>query len=399
MSIKKFKTAVYFTFILILIIISFQTFKETVQAADNRATVLDVTHSSPGSEVNGSLSVTIEFQDVTEISSVRINFCSIEPFFCFYTTYLNYTGDNTYSGLFQDFGFKTGTTLIYNFDIKYIDDSSDKFPNNSTLNKYDNLFEVAENIYYFTFKVGEITPEDKVSLESEDTSPDIDLVLLGIAFSAGLVAFFSPCNYPMLPSYISYYLGKNDSKNESKSNSLLKGTRAGAITTLGFFTVFGVVGIIVAYIGNESVGIYYGIISIVVGFFLIILGLLMLTKLNLSITLPIKAPAKKGAVSFYLFGLAYAIASLACVFPIFIMIVLTSFSSSSFANGILVFIIYTLGLAIPMMIIAIAVATSKDLILDNLKRLMPYIKKLSAVILILAGIYLIYLQYEYFFAY
>ena len=38
----------------------------------------------------------------------------------------------------------------------------------------------------------------------------MDISLMGFAFTAGLISFFSPCAFPMLPGYISYYFGYNE---------------------------------------------------------------------------------------------------------------------------------------------------------------------------------------------
>ena len=50
----------------------------------------------------------------------------------------------------------------------------------------------------------------------------MNLSLLVFAFTAGLISFFSPCAFPMLPAYISYYLGigKEDEENRFIKNRI-----------------------------------------------------------------------------------------------------------------------------------------------------------------------------------
>lgn len=68
----------------------------------------------------------------------------------------------------------------------------------------------------------------------------VDTVLMQLAFSAGVVTFFSPCSYALLPAYISYYLGRvsGEERNISSLRGALKGVGVGTAATLGFLSVF-----------------------------------------------------------------------------------------------------------------------------------------------------------------
>jgi cytochrome c-type biogenesis protein len=363
---------------------------------------INVYHLPEEPTLDDSLKVFIEFQNISGISTIRLSACSTDPFVCFYSDNMDYIENNIYEGIidYQNVGFEAGDMLLYNFKIIYSDNSTNELPNKTTSKDYGNVVEPADNIFYFILTIGETEENQLINNNRDNTnkaSSNIDIVLLGFAFSAGIVAFFSPCNYPMLPSFISYYLGRDNEDNIIGKNSMMKGLGVGTITTFGFFTVFGLVGLVISFVGNETIGMYYGAFSIIVGLILIILGFLMLTKQNLSLALPIKAPMKTGFLSFYLFGIAYAVASLACVFPVFIMLVFGTLSTQGFIQSFLIFILYTIGMAIPMISVAVAISSSKDIFLNRLNHIIPYVKKISAIILIFAGIYLVYLQYEFFF--
>lgn len=222
----------------------------------------------------------------------------------------------------------------------------------------------------------------------------IDPVLIVLAFSAGMIAFLNPCGLAMLPSYVSYYLSRENGQS-IMSKSILQGIGFGAIMTLGFVSVFATGGAILSYLGSRVI-IYSFWMTLIIGVILILLGFLMLINRSFSLTMPIKnpikAPVKKGYSSIYLFGVGYAIASLSCTIPIFIMVVSTALSTGGFVNGTLIFLAYSLGMGSVMILLSIAVATSKELILRHLNSAMLYIKRISALILIVAGIYLIYFQ-------
>ncbi|MBI2656776.1 hypothetical protein HYX03_03485, partial [Candidatus Woesearchaeota archaeon] len=82
----------------------------------------------------------------------------------------------------------------------------------------------------------------------------------------------------------------------------------------------------------------------------------------------------------------------ACTLPIFLLIVTTASKAGGFIDGLLIFLIYAAGMSFFMILFSLGVAFSKTIIEKTLKRWMPYIYKFGAVIVILAGIYLIYNQ-------
>ncbi|KXA99838.1 hypothetical protein AKJ48_03225 [candidate division MSBL1 archaeon SCGC-AAA261O19] len=222
----------------------------------------------------------------------------------------------------------------------------------------------------------------------------IDLALIGLAFSAGIVAFFNPCSYALLPAYISYYLGKHD--DEKKTESILKrgleGVGVGIEVTLGFLSVFVIIGVLISLVSSQ-IGAYLSWLIPGVSIILIILGLLWLLDIPLSFPHSFEAPKRGKHVSFYLFGVLYALGSAACVLPIFLMVTLSALTASGFLSGLLVFLSYALGMGIMMIGVAIAVALSKNVLLEHFKKIMRYVRKTGAIILIAAGIYLIYFWY------
>ena len=102
---------------------------------------------------------------------------------------------------------------------------------------------------------------------------------------------------------------------------------------------------------------------------------------------------KNEKAGIYLFGIVYAIGSLGCVFPIFLSIVIQGIASKSFLDGAYTILAYVLGMIIIMIAITTITFATKYLILKKLQKILPYVKKLSAIILVIAGIYMIYYQY------
>lgn len=224
----------------------------------------------------------------------------------------------------------------------------------------------------------------------------LDTAFLYFSFIAGLVAFFAPCSFAILPSYITYYISKHsiEDKRRKLIKNILQGFIFGLIASIGFFTVFGLAGFSVIAIG-QFIKQFIPWIAIITGIVLIIIGILMLFGREfLFFRSPnIKFIQKNEKAGIYLFGIVYSIGSLGCVFPIFLSIVIQGIAYKSILDGIYTILAYVLGMSLVMIAITTLIFATKYLILKKLERILPYVKKLSAIILIFAGIYMIYYQY------
>ena len=233
----------------------------------------------------------------------------------------------------------------------------------------------------------------------------VNIAIASLAFSAGLVSFVNPCGFALLPVYITYYFkNENLEKNNLGKNSFLKriflGLSLGIIVSLGFAFTFSIIGALVSYIGKGLLK-YVGWFDLFIGFLLVIIGFIYLFNLNsifiLSKLTNIGENLKSNKInnryaSFFLYGVGFAIASLGCTLPIFLLVVTSALKSNGFLNGIFIFLIYAAGMSFFMISFSLVVALSKTVIEKTLKIWIPYIYKFGAVIVIFAGAYLIYNQ-------
>jgi len=137
---------------------------------------------------------------------------------------------------------------------------------------------------------------------------------LSLAYSAGLLAVLAPCALPMLPSFVAYYMNA-----EGKEGNLFSAITFGLITVLGFLSVFMVIGVLPSFAIN-MISSKIDLLVPFIGVILIILGLgHMFTDFFYKIpTLSLASPEGTGYKSFYLYGLGYGAASMACSFPVFV---------------------------------------------------------------------------------
>jgi hypothetical protein len=157
---------------------------------DTNSIVKQVDHFPEIPEPEDILTVKIEFQNVSNISSVQIFFCLMDPFVCFYTDDLDYTDNDTFITEMNlgDHDFKEGTVIGYNFKISYEDGSSEKYPNGESLQEYDNIHEFYEEEYYFTITLRDDTKNG--SGNDTDTILYFGLgALLTVVIIFGIVTF------------------------------------------------------------------------------------------------------------------------------------------------------------------------------------------------------------------
>lgn len=195
-----------------------------------------------------------------------------------------------------------------------------------------------------------------------------------ITFLEGIVTFISPCLLPMLPIYILYFAG-GDSKN-----SRLKVVSNSLFFVLGFTVLFVILGAFAAAVGG-LLHKYQLIVNIITGavvffFGLHFMGVFKIGFLNRTRTM--KTDIKPlGAGSSFLFGLVFAISWTPCVGAFLGSALLLASQQGSFTRGIILLLLYSLGLGIPFVLSAF--------LIDKLKGTFDYIKKHYKTINLICG--------------
>lgn len=199
----------------------------------------------------------------------------------------------------------------------------------------------------------------------------MDVGTVGLALGAGIIAFFNPCGFPLLSSYIAYYLGSKQGVSPSRERWWergLQGFRLGATVSTGFFTVFLVLGGVISVMGT-TLGSYFPWAAVAIGCALVVLGVLTLFGHELKLSLPSWGRARsEGFFFYYLYGIGYAIASCGCTLPIFINYVVRPALTAGVGIGLLSFLAYASGMTTMMILLALSIAYSKG----GLERRLPW---------------------------
>lgn len=225
-----------------------------------------------------------------------------------------------------------------------------------------------------------------------------DIGRLAFAFWAGMVAAFNPCGAAMFPAYVGYQLGSA----EGSRNPLIaafKGVVLGLAATVGFVVVFAIVGIILAA-GGRMLQNYLPFAGLAVGAIITALGLWLLIsrrRIGIAAASRVNLGAGRGIKQVFLFGIAYAVASLSCALPIFVAAVgivfvagTHSLDFTAMAQTFVGSLSYGLGMGVIMIAAAIGVVFFKELVQRLIRKVLPLVEPVGHLAMIGAGIYLIH---------
>jgi len=213
---------------------------------------------------------------------------------------------------------------------------------------------------------------------------------------AALASFLSPCSFPLLPGYMTHYLTRHAQRGGTKAQGALGGFAAG----LGIIVVYGVIGLIVVAAGAAAAAVV-PILQPIVGGVLIALGLLTLTSRQFYFLSEAveklrarlfgdKEQSERFYLSLFSYGAGYGAAGFGCVAAPFIAAVLFATAMGGAAMGALAFLVYAVIVIALMVALTVALSVVGETAVKKLNKYTEVIKKISAVVLILAGIYLIY---------
>lgn len=196
-----------------------------------------------------------------------------------------------------------------------------------------------------------------------------------ISFLEGIITFISPCLLPMIPLYVSYFAGGSE-RNTKKTikNSL------GFI--LGFTIIFVAMGALAGTFGR-LLNQYNTILNIITGIIVIFFGLNFLGVFKLNIFKGAKNVNTKnlGFFSSMIFGIVFSVGWTPCVGAFLGSALMLATSQGQVTEGIIMLLLYSLGLGIPFFISAI--------LIDKLKTAFNFIKKHYKIINTISGCILI----------
>lgn len=201
-----------------------------------------------------------------------------------------------------------------------------------------------------------------------------------ISFLEGIITFISPCLLPMIPIYITYFVGGGERST--------KKTLSGALGFVcGFTVVFVCMGALAGTIGGFLTK-YQTVVNIVSGIIVILFGLNFLGVFKWNLFKGSSREINTENMNFFsavLFGVVFSLGWTPCVGAFLGSALILASQQGSVLVGVMMLLCYSLGLGIPFVLSALLIEQLK-VAFDFIKRHYGIINKISGALLILVGI-------------
>lgn len=177
-------------------------------------------------------------------------------------------------------------------------------------------------------------------------------------FAAGIISFLSPCVLPLVPGYVSYIAGQSMSDSAASRTLIVRlwALALSACFVLGFSTVFVILGASATTLGQVLISYRYQLNLvgglIVIGFGLFATGLVRPFWLQRDFKFDVVLPGGD-PVGAYLLGMAFGFGWTPCIGPVLGSILTVSATSATVAEGVRLLAIYSIGLGIPFLLVAV----------------------------------------------
>ena len=215
-------------------------------------------------------------------------------------------------------------------------------------------------------------------------------VSLSLAAITGALSVLNPCGFPLLPAFLSFYVGTDDARLPSAASRVAQGLQIGLLVTAGFLASFTIIGLPIT-LGANAVARIVPWVGLSVGALLIIVGTAALTGKSIRLAHTPRAHREgrsRGAVM--AFGAGYGLASLGCTLPLFLTLIAAALSSHGTAASLTVFATFGAGMGVVMMALSVTAAFARHGLTRMLRRALPWLTRVSGAMLVLAGSYLSY---------
>ncbi|MBI4159990.1 sulfite exporter TauE/SafE family protein [Candidatus Wolfebacteria bacterium] len=219
----------------------------------------------------------------------------------------------------------------------------------------------------------------------------MDISLIIPAFIAGLITFLAPCTLPLVPGYLGFISGvsSQDLSDPEKVKKLRwKIFSNGTFFILGFSVIFIVLGTLIGLLGS-TLAPYQIWLNRIGGAFIVFFGLLLLNVIKLPflhLDRRIKIPAwlERGKpTSSLVIGLSFGAGWTPCVGPVLGAILALASTSGTVLQSTLLLSVFSLGLAVPFLAVALGIGSATQYI----QKFSKYLNAISFI----GGLFLIFL--------
>ncbi|MCA9365735.1 sulfite exporter TauE/SafE family protein [Candidatus Kaiserbacteria bacterium] len=224
---------------------------------------------------------------------------------------------------------------------------------------------------------------------------EVGLGLLIASFTAGIFMFLAPCTLPLVPAYLAFIGGVKQSDLSDPDRAKFAHNKIvvnGLYFVLGFSVIFILLGVLVGFLGSQTIGPFRQFLVPVGGWFIILFGLLMLNVIKiptlmkehkLNFAKHIEPGTKSAAL---ILGATFSLGWSPCIGPILASVLLVA--TESVTQGAIFLTAFSLGLALPLMLTAILYSRMTG-VLNVAVRFSKYMSVIGGVFLIFIGVLMV----------
>jgi len=186
--------------------------------------------------------------------------------------------------------------------------------------------------------------------------------LASLALVAGLVSFTAPCTLPLLPGYVSFVSGMSGEGAGSVPGARSRVMVGASLFVVGFSLVFVALGVTASSLGlllaqsARTLNLVGGAFIVVMG--LVTAGVLRVPILQRQLRYDLSKIGQGPRAAFPL-GAAFAFGWTPCVGPVLAGVLVTAASTATMVQGAVLLGAYSLGLGLPFLALAAAVARGR----------------------------------------
>jgi cytochrome c-type biogenesis protein len=214
------------------------------------------------------------------------------------------------------------------------------------------------------------------------------LLAMPLALLAGVISFLSPCVLPLVPGYLGFLGGLTTAADEGGTANRRQLVLAVALFVLGFTAIFIAYNAVFASLGFWLIR-WQDLILRIAGVLVFVMGLVFIGKFGVMqrIIKPNLQP-KASLAAAPLLGIVFGIGWTPCIGPVLAAISVLSLQTGSAASGVLLGVLFSLGIGIPFMVLAFGFGWAGDTV-AWLRRHVRVINLVGGAVLMLIGVLMV----------